>query len=178
MEETALKKKAGREDQAKRSVETRRRRKAAQASSKWSVCVVDVCSSMYWYIQDLLPVCTGMYFSYLKLAFFENRHHHSISLAVELYAVTVCSRRAAGMYEKPSCLVFGTYQYIPVCTVNEFLYSHIPVHTGTYRYIRFCPILSRCTGFQMYDKKYVKYDKKLCTIWQKICKTCSVICEI
>ena len=104
---------------------------------------------MYWYIQDLLPVCTGMYFSYLKLAFFENRHHHSISLAVELYAVTVCSRRAAGMYEKPSCLVFGTYQYIPVCTVNEFLYSHIPVHTGTYRYIRFCPILSRCTGFQM-----------------------------
>ena len=34
VEETALKKKAGREDQAKRSVETRRRRKAAQASSK------------------------------------------------------------------------------------------------------------------------------------------------
>ena len=33
-EETALKKKAGREDQAKRSVETRQRRKAAQASSK------------------------------------------------------------------------------------------------------------------------------------------------
>ena len=34
VEETALKKKAGREDQAKRSVETRQRRKAAQASSK------------------------------------------------------------------------------------------------------------------------------------------------
>jgi hypothetical protein len=113
-------------------------------------CVSLMSVAVYWYIQDLLPVCTGMYFSYLKLAFFENRHHHSISLAVELYAVTVCSRRAAGMYEKPSCLVFGTYQYIPVCTVNEFLYSHIPVHTGTYRYIRFCPILSRCTGFQMW----------------------------
>ncbi len=34
VEETALKKKAGREDQAKRSVETRQRQKAAQASSK------------------------------------------------------------------------------------------------------------------------------------------------
>ena len=34
VEETALKKKAVREDQAKRSVETRRRRKAAQASLK------------------------------------------------------------------------------------------------------------------------------------------------
>ena len=34
VEETALKKKAGREDQAKHSVETRQRRKAAQASSK------------------------------------------------------------------------------------------------------------------------------------------------
>ncbi len=34
VEETALKKKAGREDQAKRSVETRRRWKAAQASLK------------------------------------------------------------------------------------------------------------------------------------------------
>ena len=34
VEETALKKKAGREDQVKRAVETRRRRKVAKASSK------------------------------------------------------------------------------------------------------------------------------------------------
>ena len=34
VEETALKKKAGREDQVKRAVETRRRLKAAKASSK------------------------------------------------------------------------------------------------------------------------------------------------
>jgi hypothetical protein len=34
VEETALKKKFGREVQAKRAVETRRRRKAAKASSK------------------------------------------------------------------------------------------------------------------------------------------------
>jgi hypothetical protein len=39
------------------------------------------------------------------------------------------------MYEKPSCHVSGTYLYVPVRTGQEFLYLHVPVHTGTYRYI-------------------------------------------
>ena len=95
------------------------------------VCVVDVYSSTYQYIL----VCTSMNFRLLNIAFFENRHHPSISLALELYAVPVYSQRAACMYEKPSCHVFCTQLYIPVRTGQEILYLHIPVHTGTYRYI-------------------------------------------
>jgi hypothetical protein len=76
-----------------------------------------------------------MYFRYLNFAFFENRHHPSLSLALELYTVTVYSRRAAWMYEKPSCHDFGTYRYMPVRTGQEFLYLHVPVHTSAYRYI-------------------------------------------
>ena len=39
------------------------------------------------------------------------------------------------MYAKPSCLVPGSYQYVPVRTDQEFLYWHVPVRTGTYQYI-------------------------------------------
>ncbi len=55
------------------------------------------------------------------------------------------------MYEKPSCHVSGMYQYVPVHNKNSCtgMYWHVPVHTGTYRYVRFCLILSRCIGFQM-----------------------------
>ena len=38
-----------------------------------------------------------MYVRYLNFAFFENRHHPSISLALELYSVTVHSQIAAWM---------------------------------------------------------------------------------
>jgi hypothetical protein len=31
------------------------------------------------------------------------------------------------------------------------LYCVVPVHTGTYQYVPICPILSRCTGFQMFN---------------------------
>ena len=56
--ETAVWKSARHEDQVKRAVETRWRRKAAKASSKWSVCAwmmsVPVRTGMYLYV----PVCT------------------------------------------------------------------------------------------------------------------------
>ena len=89
------------------------------------VCVDDVCTSTYRYVL----VCTSMYLQYLKLEFFEFRPHPMISLALERYAVAVCSRRAALVYEKLSCVVncmylyvlvkkscTGMYQYVPVCT--------------------------------------------------------------
>ena len=46
------------------------------------------------------------------------------------------------MYEKPSCHDFGTYRYISVLTGQEFLYLHVPVHTGTYLYILVHTILT------------------------------------
>ncbi len=56
--ETAVRKSARHEDQVKRAVETRQRRKAAKAASKWSVCAwlmsVPVRTGMYQYV----PVCT------------------------------------------------------------------------------------------------------------------------
>ena len=55
---SAVLKSARHEDQVKRAVETRLRRKAAKPSSKWSVCAwmmsVPVCTGMYQYV----PVCT------------------------------------------------------------------------------------------------------------------------
>jgi hypothetical protein len=76
-----------------------------------------------------------------------------VILALELYrdAVAVYSRRAALVYEKPSYLVSCIYLYVLVRTNQGIMYWHVLVCTGTYRYIRFCPILSqsRCIGFQM-----------------------------
>ena len=109
-------------------------------------CVVDVYTSTYRYV----PVCTSMYLRYLNFEFFEIRPHPSISLALELYAVAVYSRRAALVYEKHSCLVNCIYLYVLVRTFQGILYWHVLVCTGTYRYIRFCPILYRCIGFQMF----------------------------
>ncbi len=91
-----------------------------------------------------------MYFRYLNFTFFENRHHPSISLVLELYAVTVYSRRAAWMYENLHVMFLvhtGTYQYVLDKNSCACMYRYIPVYTGTYQYVRFCLILSRCTGF-------------------------------
>ena len=49
----------------------------AGATSKWSVCVVDVYTCMYQYV----PVRTNLYLHYLNFAFFEIRRHPIISLA-------------------------------------------------------------------------------------------------
>jgi len=76
------------------------------------VCVDDVCTSTYRYV----PVCTSMYLRYLKFEFFEFRPHPMISLALERYAVAVCSRRAALVYEKLSCVVNCMYLYVLVRT--------------------------------------------------------------
>ncbi len=82
-----------------------------------------------------------MYLRYLNFEFFEIRPHPSISLALELYAVAVYSRRAALVYEKHSCLVNCIYLYVLVRTFQGILYSHVPVCTGTpvctcmYRYV-------------------------------------------
>ncbi len=75
------------------------------------VCLNDVChcTSTYRYV----PVCTSMYLRqrYLKFDFFEFRPHPMISLALERYAVAVCSRRAALVYENLSCVVNCMYLY-------------------------------------------------------------------
>jgi len=76
------------------------------------VCVNDVCTSTYRYV----PVCTSMYLRYLKLEFFEFRPHPMISLALERYAVAVCSRRAALVYEKLSFVFYCMYLYVLVRT--------------------------------------------------------------
>ncbi len=67
--ETAVWKSARHEDQVKRAVEARRRRKAAKALiiKMKRVCVDDVCTSTYRYV----PVCTSMYLRYLKFEFFK-----------------------------------------------------------------------------------------------------------
>jgi hypothetical protein len=76
------------------------------------VCVNDVCTSTYRYV----PVCTSMYLRYLNLEFFEFRPHPIIALALERYAVAVCSRRAALVYENLSCVVNCLYLYVLVRT--------------------------------------------------------------
>jgi hypothetical protein len=76
------------------------------------VRVDDVCTSTYGYV----PVCTSMYLRYLKFEFFDFRPHPIISLALERYADAVCSRRAALVYEKLSCVVNCMYLYVLVRT--------------------------------------------------------------
>jgi hypothetical protein len=101
------------------------------------VCVVDVYTSTYRYV----PVCTSMYWRYLNFEFLEIRPHPSISLALELYAVAVYSRRAALVYEKHSCLVSCIYLYLLVHTIQGILYWHVQVCTGMYRYVQVHMIL-------------------------------------
>jgi hypothetical protein len=117
------------------------------------VCGVDVYTSTYHYV----PVCTSMYLRYLNFEFFEIRPHPGISLALELYAVAVYSRRAALVYEKHSCLVSCIYLYVLVRTIQGILYWYVLVCTGTYLYIRFCPILYRCIGFHL-ESVEVRYS--------------------
>ena len=97
------------------------------------VCVVDIYTSTYQYVQ----VCTKMYLRYLNFEFFEIRppSHPSISLALELYAVAVYFRRAALVYEKHSCLVDCIYLYVLVRTFQGILYWNVPVCTCMYRYV-------------------------------------------
>ena len=76
-----------------------------------------------------------MYLRYLKLEFFEFRPHPMISLALERYAVAVCSRRAALVYGNLSCVVNCMYLYVLVRTFLEILYWYVQVCTGTYLYV-------------------------------------------
>ncbi len=124
------------------------------------VCVVDVYTSMYQYV----PVCTSMYLRYLKFEFFEIRPHPRISLALELYAVAVYSRRAALVYEKHSCLVNCIYLYVLVRTFQGILYWHVLVCTGMYWYVPVHTILPdpvqvyRIPGGTSHSTVTVTYD--------------------
>ncbi len=95
------------------------------------VCVVDVYTSTYRYV----PVCASMYLQYLNFEFFEIRPHPSISLALELYAVAVYSRKAALVYEKHSCLVSCIYLYVLVRTIQGILYWHVLARVCTSMYL-------------------------------------------
>ncbi len=83
------------------------------------------------------------------------------------------------MSEKTTCLLectysvvvcTGTYQYVRPWYSRTALYHVVPVRTGTYQYVPICPILSRCTGFQMlfYLLVSVSFDsedlKRLCAL--------------
>ncbi len=126
------------------------------------VCVDDVCTSTYRHV----PGCTSMYLRNLKFEFCEFRPHPRISLALERYAVAVCSRRAALVYEKLSCVTVVNCMYLYVLVrrnpvlVCTGMYWYVPVRTGTTCDIRFCPILyrDRCIGFQM---------KKICKMTEQ-----------
>ncbi len=58
-----VRKETVRKDQANRSAETCRRRRADSVLSNEVCCLVSVCTSMYLYV----PVCTGMYHESTKL---------------------------------------------------------------------------------------------------------------
>jgi hypothetical protein len=77
--------------------------------------------------------------------------------AWEMYADAINSWSASSIYENlrnPHVLFLvraGTYQYVPNSYSCTDLYRYVLVRTRTYRYVRFCLILSslRCKGFQM-----------------------------
>ncbi len=95
VEETALRKGVARLEQVTRAVETRQRRRAAKAASKWSVWLmsIPVRTSTYQY----MPVCTFLF----PCIFLKIRHHPIISQAWEMYVVAIKSRSSSWMYEKP-----------------------------------------------------------------------------
>jgi hypothetical protein len=63
VEETAMRKETVQKDQAKRSAEIRRRKRADRAWSNEARCLVYVCTRTYLYI----PVCTSMYHKLTKV---------------------------------------------------------------------------------------------------------------
>ena len=128
-------------------------------------CVVDVYTSTYRYV----PVCTDMYWWNLNFDFFEIRPHPIISLALELYAVAVCSRRAALVYEKHSCLINCIYLYVLVRTIQGILFWHVLVHTGLYRYVPVYTILP--DPVQVYR---IPDAGGWCRIWKPITLTSSL----
>ena len=161
LEETALKKKARREDQVKGAVETRRRVAGVGkrlGHHRNEACVwlisISVRTSTYWYVLVWTFVTWNLYF--LKIDIVDD--NPSISLLN-----WSCTLLQFTLGELPGCMrnlhvMFlvhtGAYQYVPDKNSCTCMYRYIPVHagpvrTGTYRYVRFCLILSRCIGFQM-----------------------------
>ena len=61
------------------------------------------------------------------------------------------------MYEKPSCLVSCTYQYVPVRTGHLFLYWSVPVCTCTYKYIPVRTILPDPVQVYRIPDVYTRY---------------------
>ena len=124
-------------------------RKVAKASSKWSACVlwmsISVRTSMYQYV----PVCTcdiwTLIFLKLNLILAYLLHWSFLLLQSTLEELPGCMRNIHVLLIVYTC----TYWYVlfkESCTV---MYRYVLVRTSTYRYIRFCPILYRCIGFQM-----------------------------
>jgi hypothetical protein len=66
------------------------------------------------------------------------------------------------MSQKTTCLLECTYWYVPVHTSTydceilvlpyTVLYRYV-LRSGTYQYVLICPILSSCTGFQMWESR-------------------------
>ncbi len=50
----------------------------------------------------------------------------------------------------------GTYRYVLPWNSGTAVYRVVPVCTGTYQYVLICPILSRCTGFQMGNSVHLR----------------------
>ena len=130
----------------------------AGATSKWSVCVVDVYTCMYQYV----PVRTDLYLHYLNFAFLKIDailsyllHRSCTLLYLTLRALPGCMRYLRVL----SQVCTSMYQYVLIKKCCTDMYWYVQVRTGTYPCIRFCPILSRCTGFQMFStlllKKYL-----------------------
>jgi hypothetical protein len=118
------------------------------------VCVwlmsIAVRTSTYWYV----PVWTLVYWTlhFLKtdiiLAYL--LHWSCMLLLFALEELPACMRNLHVMF----LVHTSTYQYVLDKKSCTCIYLYVPVHTGTYRYIRFCLILSRCIGFQMRDSDH------------------------
>ena len=158
--ETAVRKNARHEEQVKRAVETRRRRKAAKASSKWSVCVwlmsIPVRTGMYQYV----PVCTCDIWNlnFLKLdLILEYLLHWSVTLLqFTLEELPWCMRNIHVLL-----IVYTCTYYVLVRTFQGILYSHVPVCTGIYQYVPVHTILPDPVQVYRIPDDAVSYDAHL-----------------
>ncbi len=139
VKETAMLKETVRKDQAKRSAETRRHRRADRA---WSTgnevcCLVYVCTSMYLYV----PVCTGMYHELTKLEQFWNSTLSYCIPCIMIGAVQALSYLSWLFLDESennlsswvyALVCTGTYQYVRPWDSRTALYRVVPVRTSTY----------------------------------------------
>ncbi len=160
-EETAMRKKTVRNDQAKSSAETRRRRRANGASSNEVCRFVEVCACTYQYT----PVCTSMYLQLTKL---ELSWNSTLSHCIPCIGAVQPLSYFSG--QKTTCLVESTYRYVLVHTgmynrgilvlSYTVLYQYVLVRTSMYHFAWSCPGVqdSRCvlSLFSSYHSSFFK----------------------